>query len=102
MASFCDVDAGKGRPNQSFSLGNSSYRHSEGAPATEESVFPYSRSQILQPLGLHQDDASSFKSTYLETLTCPAVKGHNRELDFRLSMPRPAKIEPVRHFPWQY
>jgi gluconate 5-dehydrogenase len=53
-------------------LGNSSCCHSEGAPATEESVFPYSRSQILQSLGLHQDDASLFKSTHLETLTCPA------------------------------
>jgi hypothetical protein len=33
---------GRDRANQSFSLGNSSCCHSEGAPATEESVFPYS------------------------------------------------------------
>jgi polyisoprenoid-binding protein YceI len=59
------------RANQSFSLGNSSCCHSAGAPATEESVFSYSRSQILQSLRLYQDDASLFKSTHLETLTCP-------------------------------
>jgi hypothetical protein len=57
--------------NRSFHSGNSSRSHSEGAPATEESVFPYSRSQILQSLGLHQNDDSLFKSTHLETLTLP-------------------------------
>jgi hypothetical protein len=61
----------RNRANQSFGLENSSCCHSAGAPATEESVFPYSRSQILQSLGLHQDDASLLKSTHLETLTRP-------------------------------
>jgi hypothetical protein len=57
--------------NQSFNLGDSPRYPSEGAPAMEESVFPYPRSQSLQSRGLHQDDASLFTSTHFETVTCP-------------------------------
>jgi hypothetical protein len=37
--------------SQSFSLGNSSSCHSEGAPATEESVFTWFRSQSFSRWG---------------------------------------------------